>query len=360
MDSRLREQLLGYLLGALDQDEIEVVEDLLLHRPELHLELDHLRELLDPLDEVPADEATPLHLAERTCNLVEFHAVRESDPGHSSLDPLISNNPPPASVVGPRQVVVMGDTQSSWTALDMFVAIGVCLSLSVLFLPALAASRDQARTLQCQNQLAHLGIALHTYFDNFGSFPAIPQDGEHNFAGIFASKLRECELLEDESQLICPSSPLAESLGEWRGVFVVDGHDTSGLSSSAFRSDALSSGTASYEAVRQSGGSYAYCLGIVVQGQYQMPDYESRPTFALLGDGSWASGGNRIGHGKCGQNLLYKDGQVQWVKTVGFETAPDHPYRNLRGQVSAGLSVDDSVLGDSAVPPFSTPMPPKR
>lgn len=341
MDSRLREQLLGYLLGALDQDEIEFVEDLLEQRPELSDELDHLRELLDPLDEMPADEEPPAHLAERTCNLVEFHAVRESDDAFQNNE--FQNNVPPETVAGggPRQVVALADTQSGWTALDMFVAIGVCLSLSVLFLPALAASRDQARTLQCQSQLSNLGMALHGYFDHFGSFPAIPAEGKYNFAGIFASKLRECEMLEDESLLICPSSPLANKLGDWRGVFVVDGNSNAHVDSAV---------------VRQSGGSYAYCLGVVVDGEYQMPQYEGRSTFALLGDGSWASDGNRFGHGKRGQNLLFEDGQVLWVTTVGFETLPDHPYRNLRGQLSAGLSVDDSVLGDSAMPPFSMPV----
>lgn len=342
MDSRLREQLLGYLLGALDHDEVEAVELLLSQRPDLHEELDQLRDLLDPLDDIPSEERPPASLVERTCNLVEFHAAREGEPGfgiESTSGP--SHGEPPAIVTSDNPAV-----QSEWTFADMFVAVGVCLSLSLLFLPALAASRDQARTMQCSNQLQTLGLALHSYFDTFGSLPAIPTTGDHSFSGIYASRLRECQLLEDDSLVVCPSSPLADSLDAWQGVFTVDGQRDGQPRRSADGSQP------NLAAVRQSGGSYAYCMGVIIDGEYHTPQFEGRSTFAVLGDGSWANDSTHLGHGKQGQNLLFEDGQVRWVKSGGFSSLLDHPYENLHGQHAAGLSWTDSVLGDTATPPL--------
>jgi hypothetical protein len=329
VDSRVRELLLGYVLGALDQHEVVAAEELLLLRPELHDELDRLRELLDPLDDIPNDEEPPANLAERTCNLVEFHARREDE----SL-PLEPTTQSPA-----RSIVLTGEG-SPWSSMDMFVAIGICLTLAFLFFPALAASRDQARTMQCQNQLSHLGLALNMYYDRFGTYPAIPADGDLSFAGIFASSLRQTGLLEDDTDLLCPASPMAESFERWSGVHTVEEY-----------SDPNSK--VNLTELRQSGGSYAYCLGVFDDGQYGTPEQNDRPTFALLGDGSWTNRDGRYGHGKNGQNLLYLDGSVRWVHTVGLDYLPDHPYRNLRGQVSAGLTPDDAVLGDSTMAPFS-------
>jgi hypothetical protein len=337
VDNRLREQLLGYLLGALDPNEIEVVEQLLRQRPELHRELDALREMIDPLDDLPSTEEPPQRLAERTCSLVDFHARRD---GASLGGEPITSSTPHASVAGMSTTYVVPSGGShGWTALDMFVALGVCLSLAFLFLPALMASRDQARTLQCQRQLSSLGLALHTYYDQFESFPAIPKTGDFSFSGMFACSLRECGMLPETSTLICPASPLADSAERWAGVFTV-------------REALARPSDVSLAMIQQSGGSYGYSLGVVVDGQYETPGANRRHTFTVMGDGSWVGNDGFIAHGNRGRNLLKEDGSVQWINHASLEALPDHPYRNIRGQVSAGLSRDDSVLGDSAASPF--------
>jgi hypothetical protein len=332
VDNRLRELLLGYLLGALDREEVDAVEELLHQHPELHGELDALREMIDPLEEIPSTEKPPERLAERTCNLVEFHARRDD-----KLDAA-----PIASPGMSATHVVSSDGSSSWTSLDMFVAIGVCLSLAFLFLPALMASRDQARTMQCQQQLSRLGLALHTYYDRFNSFPAIPKTGDFSFSGMFASRLRECEMLEKDSTLICPSSPLADSADHWAGVFTV-------------RDVMADDSDVSMTMLQQSGGSYGYCLGVYVNGQYETPGASRRATFTIMGDGSWVGDDSVIAHGNRGRNLLKEDGSVQWISRVSLDALPDHPYRNIRGQISVGLSRDDSVLGDTSTSPFPIP-----
>src|SRR5262245_7783898 len=71
-----REQLLGYLLGALDDAEREQVEDELGKNPTLRVEMARFQELLSRLgmDEEPVEHEPPAGLAERTCEFVAAHA----------------------------------------------------------------------------------------------------------------------------------------------------------------------------------------------------------------------------------------------------------------------------------------------
>jgi prepilin-type processing-associated H-X9-DG protein len=58
------------------------------------------------------------------------------------------------------------------TVLELLVSMGVISTLMTLLLPAIQASREAARHLECQHHLHQIGLALQEYHDLQGSLPA--------------------------------------------------------------------------------------------------------------------------------------------------------------------------------------------
>jgi hypothetical protein len=86
-----REELLGYLLGALDAPEHEQVAICLQARPDIRLELSTLRERIAPLSaRTTAPDDFPVGLARRTCEAV------------ARLSPPTANRTPPVQAQSSR------------------------------------------------------------------------------------------------------------------------------------------------------------------------------------------------------------------------------------------------------------------
>ncbi|MCA9163069.1 MAG: hypothetical protein KDA62_08820, partial [Planctomycetales bacterium] len=71
----MREDLLGFLLGALDATERQRIERKLEADPQLREQLEEIRRKLDPLESIRDDEDAwenepPFGLADRTCDFV--------------------------------------------------------------------------------------------------------------------------------------------------------------------------------------------------------------------------------------------------------------------------------------------------
>lgn len=62
--------------------------------------------------------------------------------------------------------------RDGFTVLELLIVMGVVSVLTAILLPAIGATREAARQLQCKNQLKQIGLALHNYHDICGSFPA--------------------------------------------------------------------------------------------------------------------------------------------------------------------------------------------
>lgn len=65
------------------------------------------------------------------------------------------------------------------TVLELLTSIAVISTLTALVLPAINSARESARRLQCSNNLRQVGLALHTYHDQYGSLTAGWQWGPH-------------------------------------------------------------------------------------------------------------------------------------------------------------------------------------
>ncbi|MHC4400427.1 MAG: hypothetical protein ACYTG0_12190 [Planctomycetota bacterium] len=323
MVDRTREQLLGYLLGALDDTERESVESELERNPELARELARVQERLHPLWAAQPDFAPPPRLAERTCELVASH----TDPA------------PQAEYAGPAPVGGAWGGSSWW---DITVAAGMVLVVALLIFPAIQRSRYDARLLGCQDNLRTLGAALHQYSQSHVDlFPPVYDEGRLAGAGIYAPVLLSHGLVDRSERFVCPGSPLAEN-GRFRVPFLAE-------LASAPRKELI-------RQRRTMGGSFAYSLGYrEPDGRYTTRDLR-RPNFAMLADvpRSCQLGYQSLNHGGCRQNVAFEDGSVRFCLSPRSCEAIGNIFVNDRGDVAAGQNPFDSVVGPSTAVPNVT------
>ncbi len=318
----MREQLLGYLLGALEPTEHEMVEARLAEDPALQEDLMRLESKVAPLaaDEDHEDYEPPVGLAARTCNFV---SARTGQPARAAA----------AAELAPA---------GTWRLQDLLVAGGICIAASLLVFPAISHSQFKARLTACQNNLREVGTAL-TYYSQAhdGFFPVVPQHGNLAVAGAYAPMLREAGLLNGSANLICPESALAQQMAQQRDFSLPTLEEIK---------------TASREQLpklhSRLGGSYGYSLGYSLNGGYHGHRNRGRSNFALMADApDEETTGRSANHGCCGQNVLFEDMHVGFLKSCRLAECDDHIYVNTHGIVGAGIGPDDAVIGRSSAPP---------
>lgn len=307
----MREQLLGYLLGALDPTEKRQVEERLEQDPELRRELAALREKLMPLAADDASPDPPSDLARRTCRFVMKRR-------------------------GPTCDQFAGTC--AWRAQDVAVAVGVMLAAALLVFPAVLASRSRAQIDACALKLHKLWTAHDTFSRaHAGFFPSVPLSGNRAGAGVYAPELRDAGLIADDD-VLCPAAELAAD-AEFRVPTLAELTAATGDELHRLRG--------------QMGGSYGYSLGYLdPRGEYRAVRNQGRHHFALMAD---APGQHHAqasdNHGCSGQNVLFEDGSVKLLGTCVLETCGDHIFQNELGYVGPGIGPNDAVIGGSATQP---------
>ncbi|MHB0957807.1 MAG: hypothetical protein ACYC6N_05955 [Pirellulaceae bacterium] len=324
----MHEDLLGYLLGALDADEQLRVEAELARNPLWRQELQRLRQCLEPLESAWHDSDPPPGLADRVCR-----SIAEYDDHH---------RPAPAGLSRVRSTSVV--YLKHYSVSDSIVLMLVVLIAFTLLFPALANSRYQARKAACQDNLWTLGQGLFTYSDlQADRFPLVPISGSRSFAGVFAPILLEHQLLRpDPPPLICPGSQLAVDAQHWSLPTLQEIDEAEGARLRFLQNRA--------------GGSYAYCVGYLENGHLRAAKNQGRANFALLSDAPsfYLPDRRSANHGGRGQNIFYEDGHIAFVTDLRMVPG-DHPLRNWDGFAEAGVHFDDSVLLPSGSRPVVDP-----
>ncbi|MEM9827077.1 MAG: hypothetical protein AAF958_10835 [Planctomycetota bacterium] len=360
----MREDLFGYLLGALEPHEMARVEAWLAEHPDAAEELQRARLILadatDLLDEEagepPADEIECR--TQRTLAAIFDREPAESSPleadvcqvaGTAAAAPTVVPERQPAAVPGMSPVNRWSGQPgaSPWN----WVAAAVAIAASVaLVLPSVLRMREDSRRVACQDQLQQLGTSMVQFvtYDPQNRLPDIASRGAEAFAGVYAIRLGDAGLLNDPSLRWCPSVGQPE-LGQFRftdPLQLVSAKQLDGMNVNELTEIQMSSG-----------GHYAYSLGVQNEGRYQSSRFEGRASFAVLGDSPLAPILNgsmlqsRSPHAG-GINLLFEDCSVRCVSEDALTVMPDHPLRNHRGLEEAGVTIDDASLAPSWRPPF--------
>jgi hypothetical protein len=320
-----REQLLGHVLGALDEDEQAALDARLESDPEYRKEWVLLGRQLEPLSACRVDYEPPPGLADRTCQFVYAH-VASPAPAESfrKFTPEVA---PPSWI-------------SRMTKLDMAMAAVVAVSAVLLIAPAISISRFSARRAACQDNLRELGSALTQYSQaNGGYFPTVPSQGKLATAGIYAPVLFQNKFITDVNRIVCPDSNLAAQRNSFRIPTYKELELTSPDKMANLRPTL--------------GGSYGYNLGYTKDGLYNPTKNLYRNNFAIMADSpSDRPEHQSDNHGGWGQNVLFENGGVKFMTTSKPGGASDDIFTNDAGQVAAGLQQNDSVIGASQSAPI--------
>jgi anti-sigma-K factor RskA len=350
MNDRVREQLLGYLLGALDVAEQEAVEQQLKHDRVLRRQLGELHKALRPLRAGRIEFAPPPGLAERTCEEI-FSPAASSPPAslsHEALPAKAAARPLPTPRVGRAHetaTAIVGRS-GGWSWLDLAVAASILVAGLLLIFPALENSRFQAQITACQENLRQVGVALVQYSQHHnGYFPPVPAQGHLAAAGVYAPTLFDSGYLTEPQLVVCPGAPAADK----KRITIPTLQQLQTLEPKEKLVQVQST----------MGGNYGYSLGHMVQGRYEPTRNQSRPNFALMADAPDYSQPDfqSINHGGRGQNVLFEDGRIAFLPTAKPNAQADNVFLNDTGRVAAGTHENDSVVSASGATPFQVLMP---
>ena len=317
MSDPLQEQLLGHLLGALEDSEEEQVAARLKSDAGLRRELGRVRGRLEVLESGRYDFLPPPGLAERTCRVVASQAESSAAAQRRPMSPAAAA---PSSAGRFR-----------W--LDVAVATAVFAAASLLIVPAIQSSRFNAQLVACQGNLRQVGVGMLGYSQLHGGyFPCDSRRDGPEAAGICAPILVRDGFVTDSRWFACPGSPSAGEEGSRSSTF---------YGSQTTPQDKLD------DLLRWMGRSYAYHLGHLRGGVCHGTKNLGRTYFALGSDtpGSDASNGRQsLNHGGFGQNVLLECGAVRFVTSSRPDPQADDIFANRWGLVAPGVDVDDSVI----------------
>jgi hypothetical protein len=344
------ENLVGYLLNALDGETHQQVEAYLRDHPEAQKRLEILRRAMDPLaaDRDPEDIRVPPALAFRTLARVAEYRCRP--------EPELPAAPPPTAAAAPPE-------RRWWRRVDMLIAAAIAVVTGSLLFEGVGHFRATQARLDCANNMRSFHQSLQTFANTHnGAFPGVPfqhrypdreqgirsgyDDPRLNVAGIFVPELRQCNTLAPDASIRCPGV----------GTKILPQLNIDDLVQLRRRAPEECD-----QAIGRLAGCYAYSLGFIGPNGfhtnlYRDPEYPelANDLLPIMADkpapGQDKAPGNSLNH-PGGQNVLHVGGHVGFRRTPNAGIDGDHIYLNRDGKVAAGLDRWDTVLGSSADKP---------
>lgn len=316
----MRNDLIGYLMGALDDPESRQVDAALADPRDgaaLRRDLDRLRVAMRPLAHDRATFAPPPGLAQRTLAFVQSHSAPTPRP---MLSP---STEPPATIGGAR----------IW--LDRSIIAAAALAASVLVAPLLLDAINESRARRVERNLQKLSTGLQGYAESHRMYPTPPDAGPLSRAGLYAPTLvSEHRLAADDGTVLVPGA----RRGRQRGFLIPTLEELE-----------AAVGTPRFdELVRGMGGDFGYTLGHRDASGRLVPNLNRRrehhPIMADAPDPCCEKSSNHPGGVHY---ILFEDGHVERVFFDDLHEGDDHLYRNDDGETAAADDPEDAVIGDS-------------
>ena len=313
--------LVGFVMGALESEEHAQIEQALEDDEELQQQLDLIRKALRPLESYRYCEP-PAGLADATQSYVfeqiDLHKVAPAS--FRSFSPLASAER-------------TAGKSTSWRLKDFLVLSVVLLCMAMLVSPAIYNSRFVAGKLACQDNLQHLYRGMHNYsLTNNGMYPTTPVSNV-SISGIQAPILREQTDIE-ETRFFCPTAP---ETFEWRqqGIPAVQ--------------TVVDATPETLDKLAHMGGTYGYNIGHQDRGKIRPVRHQGRPYFALMADRPTGDSVSRrsMNHDGIGQNVLFEDGHVEFLRETKERTLGDLYFVSDRGRVEPGMHIKDALIMES-------------
>ncbi|MCE9546890.1 MAG: hypothetical protein K8T25_15550 [Planctomycetia bacterium] len=325
----MREQLVGYVLGALDPVEQAEVEAIVRKDAQLREELDVLRRAVSPLECDRDHHHPPTGLAANTCRRVASLrvAVVPASTRHSAANS------------GGRRT--SSRTIFGWNLVDIAVAAAIVVAAGLLVVPAIGHSRLNAQIANCGFNLETIGKGLGRYsMKHNGEFPMIPASGKLSAAGMYAPELISSGDVADPKVFRCSLNDANRA----EAAKIPTKEELDAASPEQLP-----------ELLKRAGGSYGYTLGYQDHGRYFPTTSRGRVNFPIMADSPCEKLDYRqsSNHGGQGQNVLFEDGHVRYLTTSHQPEGCADPdfYRNNDGHVAAGKDQDDAVIGCSTAHP---------
>lgn len=342
----MRNDLVGFLLGALEAEEAERVEESLADpqrgaglRGDLHL----LQRALEPLAADRAPFAAPAGLSARTLRGIAATrdaAARAAAPAGAAAREAATHRPhADAPRRHPRPAAGWSDdrpvpVERSMNWIDKAILAATALAACVLLFPALGALVSRSRATQTERRLTRVGEALQGYAASHRRYPSPPDGGPMSRGGLYAPLLvSEHRIVADDGTLLVPGSALSRS-----GTFRIP---TIQALEDARETDAFE------EMVRTMGGDFGYTLGHRdAAGRLQPIVGLHRRHHPLMADAPDATGERSDNHAEGLHHVLWEDGHVDRLHESRIHV-DDHLFRNHDGMPAAGKDPEDAVIGDS-------------
>jgi prepilin-type processing-associated H-X9-DG protein len=286
--------LIGYLHGWLDADELARTEATLRNDPEAQSRLERLKAHLAPLALVRVEEPVPEGLADRTLAYVDERtkAAPSRRPG-ATEEPVYS--------------------PSRWRRVDAVVSACVVVLVGGMSMSGVARWRHEHQKAVCKDNFRQLYPHLVSYSDEHGGlFPQAADRPPYNTAGALVKILQQEGRLPPGGMPACPAALLVVS--------------KPGAGGYSFPIGYLGTDNRLYGLRRDGRGDIDH-MPLIADRQFP------------------ASHGN-------GHNVLFVGGNVEFctVPTVGPNG--DHIFINQAGNIAPGLNAWDPVLAEDNVPVF--------
>lgn len=344
-----QEDLLGYVLGALDAQEERELQEQIDANPDIEEQLLQIRNAMAPMDSLDFGEpGSRPGLARRTCELVASLQHRKQDLFEDSdaIREMFDDSPAIESALSATENRKPGFALArisdrlihpgSLSRIDMLAGVAIlAVFLSVLF-PAISHSRFNGRIVACKHNLTNVGNAMLRYSDlHCGKFMDIAGlEFDSANTGLFAPVLKSTGFVESDNAFACagrsdcepPRIPTIQQVLNAKG-------------------------SSQFELLkRRMGGHFGYAMGFIEGQRHFAPRNDGASHTLLIADMPSVDmpGRSSSNHAGKGQNCFFADGRVQFVPSHSIGN--DAIYENDLGIVSPGIGSHDNVIAPCHVP----------